>query len=610
MTLTPVSSSGVSSPELHQREISGHEPLLLTETNAAWIVVSGRVSIFAVEVRQGAPFGPRHYLFSVGPEEALFGHDGDGQDSHLALLAVPTEPTVVRRVILPTTLPDSQHDGSSDESAPISFAALKALVDPWILKLSQLDSLPEAEDSPGPDQNYLSLSDGAPLSPSSGVLWVKVQSGRVDWLGRSPFQVVSETGCFPVGQGTWVTAREGVDLFARPTAQVRHPIILVKGIAQLHRYTFDHLQQTIARKHLRQRRQFQQRQSSDVKATEATLRNLSGVLSAEDDRWLRADSPLLVAAGAVGRAMGVKIEPPSTGEDLSKLKEPLEAIARASRLRLRQVLLRGRWWQRDGGPVLAYREDGHRPVALLPTGKGRTRYELLDPEAPDEETAELAHSVNRQPLTPELAQALEPVAHVFYRPLPDSDLNAWSLVKFAVESRFSDVVAVVVAGAVATLIGMLVPQATALLIDDAIPYGNRALIGQIGIGLVAAAFGVASFNFARAIASMRLETVSDASLQAGVWDRLLRLRATFFRDYSTGDLSGRVSTVGAIRRQLSDTALQSIFSGAFALMNLGLLLYYSPRLALLALTVAVVVMAFTVVTGVILIRKHRPMLEL
>ncbi|MEO0410171.1 MAG: ATP-binding cassette domain-containing protein, partial [Cyanobacteria bacterium P01_A01_bin.135] len=47
-----------------------------------------------------------------------------------------------------------------------------------------------------------------------------------------------------------------------------------------------------------------------------------------------------------------------------------------------------------------------------------------------------------------------------------------------------------------------------------------------------------------------------------------------------------------------------------ALMNLGLLLYYSPRLALLALTVAVVVMAFTVVTGVILIRKHRPMLEL
>ena len=609
--MTPPLTSPPASPPAPQREISGHDPLLLTEADAAWIIVSGQVSIFAVEVRQGQPLGPRHYLFSVGPEGALFGHDvGDREGaSHLALLAVPTEPTVVRRVLLPTTLPDGPSDGNG-AAGPISFEALKALVDPWILKLSQLDSLPDAEAAEDPDQNYLSLSEGDPLQPASGVLWVKVQSGRVDWLGRSPFQVVSETGCFPVGQGTWVTAREGVDLFARPTAQVRHPIILVKGLAQLHRYTFDHLQQTLARKHLRQRRQFQQRESSDLKATEATLRSLSGVLSAEDDGWLRADSPLLVAAGAVGRAMGVTIEPPSTGEDLSKLKEPLEAIARASQLRLRQVLLRGQWWRRDSGPILAYREDEHRPVALLPTNKGRTRYELLDPKSPDEEAADLAHSVHRQPLTPELARTLEPVAYIFYRPLPSSELNAWSLVQFAFEGRSRDVVAVVVAGAVATLIGMLVPQATALLIDDAIPYGNRALIGQIGVGLVAAAFGVASFNFARAIASMRLETVSDASLQAGVWDRLLRLRATFFRDYSTGDLSGRVSTVGAIRRQLSDTALQSIFSGAFALMNLGLLFYYSPRLALLALAVATVVMAFTVVTGIILIRKHRPLMEL
>ncbi|MGB3613099.1 MAG: NHLP bacteriocin export ABC transporter permease/ATPase subunit [Elainellaceae cyanobacterium] len=634
MTTQPTPSDRALELGAGDRQISGHDPLLLTEANAAWIVRSGHISIFAVEVQHGIARGPRQYLFSVGPEETLFGHAIAPEISQLVLLAVPLEPTVVTRVALSEDLPGIPTASTADNAVPdagsqaLSFAELKARIDPWILKLSQLDSLPiPSDDISSASQHYLSLAHDASLHPKANeVLWLKVQNGRVDWLGRSPFPVVPKTGCFPVGHGTWVTARSSVDLFARATAHVKHPIILILGLAQLHCYTMQHLQQVLARKHLLARRQFQQRQSLDQNATEATLRNLSAVLAPEDDRWLQADSALLVAAGAVGRAMGVTIQPPSNGEDFSRLKEPLEAIARASRLRLRRVLLRGNWWQRDSYPIVAFLE-GHRPVALIPTRQQKTRYEILDPigqglaqgEAVADEASNTAlgddhidrpASPDRQAVTPAIARSLEPVAYMFYRPLPEDSLNALSLMRFALDGRYRDVIAVVVTGAVATLIGMLVPQATAILIDDAIPYGNRALIGQIGVGLVAAAFGVASFNFAQAIASMRLETVSDASLQAAVWDRLLRLRATFFREYSTGDLSGRVSAVGAIRRQLSDTALQSIFSGVFALLNLGLLLYYSPQLALLALSVALVVVLFTTVTGALLIRKHRPLMEI
>ncbi|MGF1538679.1 MAG: NHLP bacteriocin export ABC transporter permease/ATPase subunit [Elainellaceae cyanobacterium] len=625
-----------SSASSRDRQIAGHDPLLLTDTDYAWIIKSGRVSVFAVEVHRGVPKGPRQYLFSVDQDETLFSHAVDPETPQLALVAVPTEPTVVTQVRLSGVAPSSgtasaatngASGGGGSPCGALSFDELKARVDPWILKLNQIDSMPAGPETDGVSQHYLSLAEGDPLRPSANqVLWLKVQQGRVDWLGRSPFPVVSETGCFPVGQGTWVAAREGVDLFARPTAQVRHPIIIIKGLAQLHRYVMDHLQQATARKHLMERRQFQQRQSLDQRATEATLRSLSAVLTPEDTSWMETDSALLVAAGAVGHAMGVSIEPPSSGEDLSRLKEPLEAIARASRLRLRRVLLRGNWWERDGDPILAYRE-GHRPVALLPTHRQSDLYEMLDPieqglahdkDSPaqaeskaDEATLRGAPGApQRQPITAAIAQSLEPVAYVFYRPLPEDKLNAFSLLKFALQNRQRDVITVVATGAVATLLGMLVPQATALLIDDAIPYGNRALIGQIGVGLITAAVGVASFHFAQAVASMRVETVSDASLQAAVWDRLLRLRTTFFRDYSTGDLSGRVSAVGAIRRQLSDTALQSIFSGVFALLNLGLLLYYSPQLALLALAVALVVMGFTIATGTLLIRKHRPLLEI
>ncbi|MEL7333256.1 MAG: NHLP bacteriocin export ABC transporter permease/ATPase subunit, partial [Cyanobacteria bacterium J06560_2] len=128
--------------------------------------------------------------------------------------------------------------------------------------------------------------------------------------------------------------------------------------------------------------------------------------------------------------------------------------------------------------------------------------------------------------------------------------------------------------------------------------------------LLAIAFGRTCFQFAQAIAAMRIEASSDAVLQAAVWDRLLKLHPSFFRDYATGDLQARVSSVNAIRRKLSGTALDAILSGAFALLNLGLLFYYSSKLAVLALFVALLVVSVTLVSGVLLLKKQRPLLEL
>ena len=154
-----------------------------------------------------------------------------------------------------------------------------------------------------------------------------------------------------------------------------------------------------------------------------------------------------------------------------------------------------------------------------------------------------------------------------------------------------------------SLLGMAIPQATAVLIDEAIPYGSASILLQIGLTLVAVAIGRTCFQFAQAIAAMRIETSSDSTLQAAVWDRLLKLPPSFFRDYSTGDLQARVSSINTIRRKLSGSALDVILSGAFALLNLGLLFYYSSKLAVLALFVALVVAGVTLASGALLLKK-------
>ena len=343
--------------------------------------------------------------------------------------------------------------------------------------------------------------------------------------------------------------------------------------------------------------QFQHRQQLNERTSRATLRGLASLLQPKDESYLSAKTPLLVAAGAVGHVLGVKVLPPGESEDLEKVKEPIEAIARASRLRLRQILLWGEWWKQDSGPMVAYRREDNHPVALLPINSHR--YELLHPI-----------TLKRTLVTEAVAQTLDPRAFVFYKPLPEGKLNALTLLKFAFHGHQRDLWMILGTGVGMSLLGMAIPQATAVLIDNAIPYGNQTTLVQIGLVLLAIAIGRSCFQFAQAIAAMRIETSSDATLQAAVWDRLLKLPPAFFRDYATGDLQARVSSVNAIRRKLSGTALDAMLSGAFALLNLGLLFYYSPPLAMLALVVALVVVSVTIVSGVLLLKKQRPLLEL
>ncbi len=368
-------------------------------------------------------------------------------------------------------------------------------------------------------------------------------------------------------------------------------------LIEFHRHALSALSQMMRRQRQQDAKRFQQRQQLDQRTTQHALQGLASLLKPEDDSYLSAETPLLVAAGAVGHVLGVQISPPAQSENLAQVKEPMAAIARASQLRLRSILLRGGWWRQDSGPMVAYRQEQRQPVALLPIKN--SRYELLDPV-----------TLQRTPVDEALAAQLDPTALVFYKPLPDGQLTALNLLQFAFHGRQRDLWMILITGVATTLLGMAIPQATAVLIDNAIPYGSREILLQIGLALLAVAFGRACFQLAQAIAAMRLETASDATLQAAVWDRLLKLHTSFFREYSTGDLQSRVSSVTAIRRKLSGSALDALLSGAFALLNLGLLFYYSAKLAVLALFVAFLVASVTVISGAILLKKQRPLLAL
>ncbi|NES24554.1 MAG: NHLP bacteriocin export ABC transporter permease/ATPase subunit, partial [Symploca sp. SIO3E6] len=198
----------------------------------------------------------------------------------------------------------------------------------------------------------------------------------------------------------------------------------------------------------------------------------------------------------------------------------------------------------------------------------------------------------------------------FRSPFPDGKVRAIALVKFALRGRLGDILVLVSAGVLATLAGMVTPQATGFLVDVAIPSSDRRLLVEMGLGLFFASMGVTLLNLVQSFATLRIQTLASALTQAAIWDRLLSLPAGFFRQYSSGDLQNRANAIEQMRQKLSGTILSSLFSGFFSLLNLGLCLLYSPPLAVVAIGVAVVSVVVTTVAGIITRQKLRPLQEL
>ncbi|MEH2229392.1 MAG: NHLP bacteriocin export ABC transporter permease/ATPase subunit [Nostoc sp.] len=514
--------------------LTDNQSLVLDNPLTVWQIESGAIAVFAILIDQGIE-GTRRYLFSVNAGEALFGISANNHK----FLAVSIENTVLLQI----SAPECEQWISQEKDEAESFIKLVQI---W-------------------EQNIQSCVGNT----FSTRLYERLRE-------RPHFSIVpvfSHTEKLPNWNEIQVTLSELHSDFCEILTQIEQEELAAKWT------------------------QFQARQQLNSQVKVNALGELASVLKPKQAELMQAGTPLLIAAGAVGRALGIKILPPVRSEDMKRIKEPLEAIARASRIRIRRVLLNERWWQKDSGPLLAYTNQDNCPVALLPAGVGK--YEIFDPEK---------HV--RIPINNHTAQQLAPFAYVFYRPIPENNLTAIDLILFAFKGKIRELIVIFLTGVVGALLGMLTPLATAILIDSVIPDADRGLLVQIGLGLIAASFGTIIFQIAQGFAGLRLESKASLDSQAALWDRLFNLRVSFFREYSIGDLQSRVSAITQIRQKLNDTVLRTVFTSFFSLLNLGLLFIYSSSLALVVVAVALIAIAFTTISGLLSRQKLRSLEEI
>ncbi|HEU4586886.1 MAG TPA: NHLP bacteriocin export ABC transporter permease/ATPase subunit [Gemmatimonadaceae bacterium] len=297
-----------------------------------------------------------------------------------------------------------------------------------------------------------------------------------------------------------------------------------------------------------------------------------------------ADGPLLAACRVVGAELGIAIVRPPRFAGSTSRSDPIEAIAHASRIRSRRVVLRDAWWREDNGPLLGFRAEGGSPVVLrYAPARGYTCFDPVDASEVKVDGA--------------LADTLAPFAITFYRSFPEAALSIRDVLRFGVHGCGSELRSVVAMTVLASLLGMIPPVATGIVFDSLIPGAQRSQLLQMTVILVVCALSVAMFQVVRSVALLRIEGKMGNAVQCAVWDRLLALPMSFFRPYTAGELAARAMGIDGVRQLVSGSTVTAIVAGVTSLGNYLLLFRYSARLALWATLLISTALAVTFLGG-------------
>ncbi len=293
----------------------------------------------------------------------------------------------------------------------------------------------------------------------------------------------------------------------------------------------------------------------------------------------------------LGVGPGTRLKDQSGKTGLKNI-ERVRTIAEDSGFRIRKIALdRGTWWRQNGTPMVAFKKEDDEPVALIPTGK--QSYQSI--ESNERRTVLVDSSY---------AAGLQSEAQAFYRPFPSKPLGFWDLLKFGLHGSGWDIVYMLVWGAIVALLAMIPPIATNQVFNSAIPLADKGMLLQMLVILVACGAASWAISIVQSICIVRFTSRADYLTQAAVWDRLLALPVSFFRNFSSGDLADRAMSISKIKETISASIITGIITGIFSITSVIMMLYYSWHLALTAIFL-ITCFAFLSAIAAYLIYRHQ-----
>lgn len=323
--------------------------------------------------------------------------------------------------------------------------------------------------------------------------------------------------------------------------------------------------------------------SHDTQVLIDAERQLVGVTETRKLPALGKDE-VLSAVAALASDEGLSL-PADAAPTAGPAFDRVQQVASSIPARARAVNLEPEWWRTPGDGFITQDVDG-RVVTVLPWRRHSPPYRVVLEGTATALTAECAATLATE------AIVLQPVTSgeaTGFRGL----LRA---TRQQVRAEFLWMGALAFASA---LVGLLVPLTLGAIVNSAVP--NRSsdqVIGLVSL-LVAASVAAFIFDLVRNLAVLRVGGELDRTLIAAVWDRILRLPVSFFKDYSVGDLASRIPALDRARTTATEAVIIGGVSVIFATVNLTLIAVVVSNLFLvtLVLLIAFGLVAFVALRG-------------
>ncbi len=411
-------------------------PILLDDPEQGWAVLQGAVDIFLVDL----PVGARIPVMRLARGKTF---RGVLADAAFALMACPTPETILE------SLGNGQPSGGASEQ--------------WLTDLvnAGIDPLP-ANDTPVVAGQEIAAED-KPLviRPAPALLWIEQISGVSRFVSEVDFEV-GTGACVPLPLNSWIEIQPGGSIAAHTQAPLSMVSKAAGGVRLVERFALLSLQKQRAAQEQERSKRIKARADHDAAALATSLFQLGAqeeTIGSDASAHALSADPLLAVMHQLARAVDFTLRSPAGLQSIASPEGKLHALATASGVRARKILLRGNWWQQTANPLLGFLEEDGLPVALLPRGNG---FDWFHPQ-----TRIRTRVTNAQ------AQAFRPSAFVFYRAFPSTALDAWSLLRFALHHSERDATAVFLLGVLGGALGMVTPIVTGVVYDSIIPGSER-----------------------------------------------------------------------------------------------------------------------------------------
>ena len=287
----------------------------------------------------------------------------------------------------------------------------------------------------------------------------------------------------------------------------------------------------------------------------------------------------------------IKIQdvPPS----IKDLDGQLEYLMRPEGIMRRTVNLNDEWYKDAIGAMLAYRNDDETVIALIP-GKF-SGYKFYDTK-----TGKYI-SVNKHN-----ANLINSEAICFYKPLPLRKLSIKDLLIFIIHSiTLFDLIPVFLSTLIVTLVGLIIPKLNNIIYEYVISGKSYTLFFAVFGFLLCVNLSKILLETAQTLSSDKISRKIGLQFESASMMRMLSLPAKFFRNYSAGNLSMRMSYINPICQQITKMIFATGLTSVFSLAYITQMIKFGSGLVVPALLVIISTFTFSAITAFIEIRVSK-----